>query len=408
MGIENYSTTAASNNAAVPNGAPEGWKPSDVNNWGRQVMADIRSWYQTSEWINFGDVPTQTSGTTFTIPGDVTARYLVNRRVKCADSGTLYGYISSSVFTTLTTVTLVMDSGALSASLTAVSLGAISSVAGGTASSLPNGTGNVFGQTTSVDSEMALFSGTGGKTIKRATGTGYVKVSSGVYQTPAATIPLTDLATQAADTFLANATSGAAPPTAIGLTASTLAGKGSTGNIAAISLGTNLSMSGTILNAAGVTSGTSQPTTSGTSIDFGSLPSGVKKIIIEFSGVSTSGTSVPIIQIGDSGGIEATGYLGGASGLGSGTATANFTTGFGLASDSTAASVRHGSIMLTLLDSSANTWVASGVNARSDGARTDVTAGSKSLSATLDRVRLTTVNGTDTFDAGSVNIIYQS
>lgn len=83
-------------------------------------------------------------------------------------------------------------------------------------------------------------------------GTGYVKVSGGVYQTPSATVPLTDLATQAANTVLANATASIATPTAVALSASQLLGRGSTGNVAAITLGTNLSMSGTTLSASGL------------------------------------------------------------------------------------------------------------------------------------------------------------
>lgn len=144
--------------------------------------------------------------------------------------------------------------------------------------------------------------------------------------------------------------------------------------------------------------------TSGTSIDFTDIPAGIKSITVIFAGLSTSGTSTPIIQLGDSGGVEATGYLGASSGMGVGVTTNNFTTGFALGGDSVAAAVRHGVVNLSLIDGS--TWVASGVNARSDSARTDVTAGLKALSATLDRVRITTVGGVDTFDAGSINIQY--
>ena len=97
-------------------------------------------------------------------------------------------------------------------------------------------TGNVIGQASSVDSEIALFSGTGGKTIKRATGTGYAKVSSGVLQTPVATVPLTDLATQAANTILAEATGSTAAPTALAITANTFPARSSTGNISAKAL----------------------------------------------------------------------------------------------------------------------------------------------------------------------------
>jgi hypothetical protein len=158
----------------------------------------------------------------------------------------------------------------------------------------------------------------------------------------------------------------------------------------------------------GPVSGTEQATTSGTSIDFTNIPSWAKKIIIQFVGVSTSGTSTPIIQIGDAGGIENTGYLStyvvvvnaGAS------VGANHTDGFGLAS-AAAASVLHGAITLSLEDSAGFTWVASGNLAYSNAAQVSAVAGSKSLSAALDRVRITTAGGTDTFDAGAINILYE-
>lgn len=181
-GIRLYSTTAASNNAAVPGGAPEGWFPSDVNNWGRQVMADIRTWYQDAEWVDFGNTPTRTGNTTFTVTGDQTLIYLAGRRIKCTDSSTLYGIIVSAVFGALTTVTVTLDSGNLSISLTAVAVGVVSVPAGGTNSSLSStALGNVVGVASSVDGEMALFNSTGGKTIKRSTLTGGIlKSISGI------------------------------------------------------------------------------------------------------------------------------------------------------------------------------------------------------------------------------------
>jgi hypothetical protein len=157
-----------------------------------------------------------------------------------------------------------------------------------------------------------------------------------------------------------------------------------------------------------ITSGTAVASTSGTSIDFTSIPSWVKRITVMFAGVSTNGTSVIQIQLGDSGGVETTGYLG-AGGLiinNAATAVATFTSGFAITSAATAASVYHGSMVITLLGS--NAWVANGAFARSDAALVqNFGQGSKTLSDTIDRVRITTVNGTDTFDAGSINILYE-
>lgn len=148
-------------------------------------------------------------------------------------------------------------------------------------------------------------------------------------------------------------------------------------------------------------SATVQASTSGTAIDFTSVPSWVKRITVTFVGVSTNGSADILLQIGDSGGIETTGYLGTCSFF-TGTST-NYTTGFGLKRDN-AAQLSHGSITLTLHEASSNTWVASGVLGFSGAGGNQWTGGSKPLSAALDRVRITS---TDTFDAGSVNILYE-
>lgn len=157
----------------------------------------------------------------------------------------------------------------------------------------------------------------------------------------------------------------------------------------------------------GVTLGTEQATTSGTSIDFTGIPAGVRRITLNFAGVSTNGTANLLIQLGDSGGVEATGYLGAGSHVGSGgSGCANFTTGFGV-NNGAATNVMHGTITLTLEDSVNFHWSCAGSIADSASAFNATTAGAKALSAELDRVRLTTSNGTDTFDAGAVNITYE-
>jgi hypothetical protein len=155
-----------------------------------------------------------------------------------------------------------------------------------------------------------------------------------------------------------------------------------------------------------ITSGTAVASTSGTSIDFTGLPTWVKRITVMLNGVSTNGTSIPLIQIG-SGSAEATGYLGAGGYIqnGGASAVASFTTGFGITAGSSAASVYHGSIVLTLIGS--NQWVANGAFARSDTVVQNFSQGSKTTSGTLDRIRITTFNGTDAFDAGSINILYE-
>lgn len=160
-----------------------------------------------------------------------------------------------------------------------------------------------------------------------------------------------------------------------------------------------------------LTSGTAQATTSGTSIDFTSIPSWVKRITLMFTGVSTSGTSLPIVQIGDSGGVETSSYVGSSNVIqnATGTQAVNHSAGFSLsgAASISAATTYYGTVVLTLLDASTNTWAASINLGTGNVAATISGGGTKALSATLDRVRLTTSGGTDTFDAGSVNILYE-
>lgn len=144
---------------------------------------------------------------------------------------------------------------------------------------------------------------------------------------------------------------------------------------------------------------------SGTSVDFTSIPSWVKRITVMFNGVSTNGTSLPQVQLGDAGGVENTGYvcfaglIAGASVVG-----ASYTSGF-VSNLNNAGNNLSGTMVLTLLGS--NTWTAT-YNLGSPGSTAlSLGGGSKALSDTLTQVRITTVNGTDTFDAGTINILYE-
>jgi hypothetical protein len=152
--------------------------------------------------------------------------------------------------------------------------------------------------------------------------------------------------------------------------------------------------------------GTAVAATSGTSIDFTSIPSWVRRITVVFTSVSTSGISPVQIQLGDSGGIETTGYTGtGVSIVSTNTLyIASYTSGAVLIGV-LATTVRSGSMVITNIDG--NQWQFSSINANDDSGYLGWASAIKTLSATLDRVRLTTINGTDTFDAGLVNIIYE-
>jgi hypothetical protein len=162
--------------------------------------------------------------------------------------------------------------------------------------------------------------------------------------------------------------------------------------------------SGTPSGVGVLTSGTAVASTSGTSIDFTGIPSWVKRITVMFNGVSTNGSSENIIQVG-SGSVTTTGYLGSSSNLSStATATSNYTTGFGIR-ETSASRLLSGNVTLTNISS--NIWVCSGIIGTSAFANSYTVGGVITLGGTLDRIRITTVNGTNTFDAGSINILYE-
>ena len=143
---------------------------------------------------------------------------------------------------------------------------------------------------------------------------------------------------------------------------------------------------------------------SGTSVDFAGIPSWAKRVTVMFNGVSTNGTSNLLIRLGDSGGIEATGYDGTAQWYYAGNGIGPSTVGQPISKDLPASSLLSGSISILLVGS--NTWVFSG-NTVFEGSFVNSCAGKKTLSDVLTQVRITTVNGTDTFDAGSINISYE-
>ena len=139
-------------------------------------------------------------------------------------------------------------------------------------------------------------------------------------------------------------------------------------------------------------------------LDFTSIPNWVKRVTVMFSGVSTNGTSAVQAQIG-SGSVLTSGYSAIACGYsGTGVTSGNYTSGFGLEEAGNATYTRGGSLILSLL--SANTWSCQGGIFRTTSVGSHF-YGAATLSGTLDRVRITTVNGTDTFDAGSINIMYE-
>jgi hypothetical protein len=177
-------------------------------------------------------------------------------------------------------------------------------------------------------------------------------------------------------------------------------GNGSDGNILGTDGAGNLSWVGGRMVLE-----TAQASTSGTSIDFTGIPSWVKKITVMFSGVSTSGTSIVQIQIG-SGSFQTTGYRGSVDTSATTVNAASVTTGLALerAGGVGAANSRNGAATFMLLGS--NIW-AGAAQIGYEAGQLSHAACAVTLSGTLDRIRITTVNGTDTFDAGSINILVE-
>ncbi len=165
---------------------------------------------------------------------------------------------------------------------------------------------------------------------------------------------------------------------------------------------------GTITSTLGgmqVRSGTSV-SASGTSVDFTSIPSWVKRITVMFSGVSLSGTSNAIVQLGTGGTPTTSGYVcitGSTSG--SSVNTVSTTTGFSTLSGGASFAM---SGAITISNINGNTWVASGTACNPNTtAFINYIAGNVALGGVLNMVRITTANGTDTFDAGSINILFE-
>ena len=155
--------------------------------------------------------------------------------------------------------------------------------------------------------------------------------------------------------------------------------------------------------------GTAVNSTSGTSIDFTSIPSWVKRITVMFNAVSTSGTSDVIVQLGTGGTPTTSGYTGVSFRNGSSSnLLATLSSGLNIDSSyASASAVRTGNMYITLLNSATNNWTATAFIGNASIPQTSGCSGTVSLSGVLNLVRITTINGTDTFDAGSINILFE-
>ena len=175
-----------------------------------------------------------------------------------------------------------------------------------------------------------------------------------------------------------------------------------------------ISSTGIVTGTAGnlmLVQGTSQASTSGTSIPFSGIPSWVKRITIMFNGVSTNGTGAYQVQIGTGGAATISGYNSTQTQFGgtNQTSGSSSTTGFVFASPG--ASTNSYSGIMTISNISGNNWVYSSL-LNSNGT-TFLVAGagnSPALAGTLDYLRVigsATGSPSDTFDAGTINIQYE-
>lgn len=148
-----------------------------------------------------------------------------------------------------------------------------------------------------------------------------------------------------------------------------------------------------------------------TSIDF-TVPSGVKVMNIMFDQLSTNGTSIVLVQLGDAGGVETSGYVNNTEQCSTATMSGSTSTaGWALDGNGAGATLaRSGMMTMTLMDAATFLWTGMGMlkELGTTSFQTTWFTGKKATSQEVTTVRITTVNGTDTFDAGNVNVSYSS
>lgn len=158
-------------------------------------------------------------------------------------------------------------------------------------------------------------------------------------------------------------------------------------------------------SSGGVSQGTFTAWTTA-SLDFTGIPSGTNVIILTFETISTNGATHIVLQIGDAGGLETTGYIAGKSFITAGAQGVEANTNGFQIWNGAASQSRNGALILTKANDASNIWSCFGVFFEQSNPFMGSIAGTKLLSAELDRIRITTVSGTDVGDAGSIGITY--
>lgn len=127
MKVGRWSTTPGSNNATPPDGWPEGQAPSTLNDCAREMMAQLRTLYQDSQFVDQDLSPSFVNVTTFTVPGDQTSAIHSGRRLKVFDASTMFATVTTASFTAVTTIQIATDSGSnLTNSLSSFAIGILS------------------------------------------------------------------------------------------------------------------------------------------------------------------------------------------------------------------------------------------------------------------------------------------
>jgi hypothetical protein len=326
--IHSWSTSAANNNSAAPDGFPEGMAPSGVNDAAREVMAAVKRWYVDAEWRIFDLSAVRQSNTSFLVSVTATNVFTAGRRLRMIDGGvTIYGDVIASGMSGANTLVTVSAS-ALSASLSQISVANLNPAA-------------------RSDPDVGVLT-----TTASVTASDYVEIfQSGTGLRRRALVP--------------DAVRGA-----------------------------GLSLQAEVDISTGAASYTLAS----------SIPAWAKRITVMIEAASSSGTSIHRIRIGDSGGVETSGYDSRATIATGGLAS---TAGFDLYQAAVAAANTYsGVLILTLKDATNHTWSATWNYHRNDGVGS-YGVGFKSLNTALTDIQLTTVNGTDTYDAGSASVVIE-
>jgi hypothetical protein len=233
--------------------------------------------------------------------------------------------------------------------------------------------------------------------------------ASGEVVTPQKMHDMVDLATVAG---IVNADIDAGAAIAAAKLASTLDLSGKTvtlpaASVTAAMLANTLDLSSkTLTLPRPLTLATAKSSTSGTDVEFTGIPSWANKVTLMFHEVSTNGTDPMSVQIAGSGGYSGTYMTGGSRLITTAVATTTNNNGFSFNGPSNVNASMSGNVSLTRV--TGNTWAASGIISGGQGQIfVCVMAGSKALSEALDRIRVTTTGGANTFDAGTINIMYE-